>query len=46
MTWPGGATHALSITVDVAGVYGLPDGGAGSASQLTARQSRASAANR
>lgn len=40
MTWPGGATHAVSITIDVDGVYGLPEGGAGSPSQLTARSER------
>lgn len=40
MSWPRGATHAVSITVDVDGVYGLPHGGEGSASQLSARSER------
>ncbi len=40
MTWPGGATHAVSITVDVDGAYGLPHGGEGSSERLTARSER------
>jgi peptidoglycan/xylan/chitin deacetylase (PgdA/CDA1 family) len=38
--WPAGATHAVSITVDVDGAYGLPHGGEGSGSRLTARSER------
>ena len=40
MSWPGRATHAVSITIDVDGAYGLPHGGEGSASRLTARSER------
>lgn len=40
MTRPGAATHAVSITIDVDGAYGLPHGGAESASRLTARSER------
>jgi len=40
VTWPDGATHAVSITVDVDGTYGLPRGGEGSSERLTARSER------
>ena len=40
MTWPGDATFAVSITVDVDGWYGLPGGGRGSEARLTARSER------
>jgi peptidoglycan-N-acetylglucosamine deacetylase len=38
--WPGGAPCAVSITVDVDGEHGLPDGGAGWEHRLTARSER------
>ncbi len=40
MSWPGGATFAVSITVDVDGCYGLPHGGSGSEHRLSSRSER------
>ena len=40
MRWPGGAPFAVSITVDVDGEHGLPDGGAGWEHRLTSRSER------
>ena len=40
MSWPGGAQFAVSITVDVDGCYGLPDGGRGWEHRLTSRSER------
>ena len=40
MSWPGGAAFAVSITVDVDGCYGLPQGGRGWEHRLTPRSER------
>ena len=40
MSWPGGAAFAVSITVDVDGCYGLPQGGRGWEHRLSSRSER------
>jgi peptidoglycan-N-acetylglucosamine deacetylase len=40
MSWPGDAALAVSITIDVDGTYGLPDGGAGWEARLSSRAER------